>query len=72
MNWSKFQRLVEVTVSRLRSAGGDRGQEEKAIRAYLDQGYKQALSPMVLWDYFAISSRGFPNAPGIAVKLSKR
>jgi hypothetical protein len=64
MDWEKFRRLVEDTVSRLRMADGDREKIESAIRRYLDRGYKYVLSPMILWDYFAISSPGIPERAG--------
>jgi hypothetical protein len=64
MDWDKFHRLVEDTVSRLRSADGHREKIESAIRRYLNQGYKYVLSPMVLWDYFTISSPGIPERAG--------
>jgi hypothetical protein len=64
MNWDKFRNLVDDTVSRLRSAEGDREKIEFAICRYLNQGYKYVLSPMILWDYFAISSPGIPEKAG--------
>ena len=64
MDWGKFHRLVDDTVSRLRLADGDREKVESAIRRYLDLGFKYVLSPMVLWDYFVISSPGIPERAG--------
>jgi hypothetical protein len=64
MEWDKFRRLVDDTVIRLRNAEGDREKIESAIRRYLNQGYKHVMSPMVLWDYFAISSPGIPERAG--------
>jgi hypothetical protein len=64
MNWDKFRKLVDDTVSRLRSAEGDRERIEAAIRRYLNQGNKYVFSPMILWDYFAISSPGIPEKAG--------
>ena len=64
MDWDKFRRLVKQTVTRLRNADGDREKIESAIRRYLNQGYKCVLSPMVLWDYFAISYPSIPVRAG--------
>jgi hypothetical protein len=64
MDWDKFHRLVDDTVTRLRHGGGDREKVESAIRRYLNQGYKYVMSPMILWDYFAISSPGIPERAG--------
>lgn len=64
MDWDKFRKLVNDTVSRLHSANGDREKIESAIRHYLNQGYKYVMSPMILWDYFAISSPGIPERAG--------
>jgi hypothetical protein len=64
MEWEKFHRLMDDTVIRLRNAEGDRDKIESAIRSYLNQGYKYVLSPMVLWDYFAISSPRIPERAG--------
>jgi hypothetical protein len=64
MEWDKFRKLVAETVSRLREADGDREKIESAIRRYLNQGYKYVWSPMILWDYFAISSPGIPERAG--------
>jgi hypothetical protein len=64
MEWSKFHRLVDDTVTRLRNAEGDREKVESAIRRYLNQGYKYVMSPYILWDYFAISSPGIPARAG--------
>jgi len=43
MEWSKFHRLVDDTVTRLRNAEGDREKVESAIRRYLNQGYKYVI-----------------------------
>lgn len=64
MNWDKFDQLVEETVCRLREAVGNRERIETVIRHYLDQGFKYVVSPMILWDYFAISSPGIPEQAG--------
>ena len=64
MEWDKFRRLIDNTVTRLRNAEGDREKIEAAIRRYLNQGYKYVMSPMILWDYFAISSPGIPERAG--------
>jgi hypothetical protein len=64
IKWDKFNRLVGDTVTRLRNAEGDGEKVESAIRRYLNQGYKYVMSPMVLWDYFAISSPGIPEKAG--------
>jgi hypothetical protein len=64
MNWAKFDRLVDDTVARLKAADGDREAIEAAIRRYIERGDKFGMSPMVLWDYFAISSPGIPERAG--------
>ncbi len=64
MEWDKFRRLVDRTVTHLRNAEGDREKVEAAIRYYLNQGYKYVMSPMILWDYYAISSPGIPERAG--------
>lgn len=64
MEWAKFRRLVDDTVTRLRNAEGDREKVEEAIRRFLNQGHKYVMSPMILWDYFAISSPGIPERAG--------
>jgi hypothetical protein len=64
MEWDKFHRLVDNTVTRLRNAEGDREKVESSIRRYLNQGDKYGMSPMILWDYFAISSPGIPERAG--------
>jgi len=64
MEWSKFHRLVDDTVTRLRNAEGDREKVESAIRRYLNQGHKYAMSPYILWHYFVISSPGIPVRAG--------
>jgi len=64
MDWAKFDRLVADTIAQLRAADRDRDKFEAAIQRYLDRGYKYVLSPMILWDYFAISSPGIPEQAG--------
>ncbi len=64
MDWDKFRRLVADTVTRLRAADGDAEKIDSAVRHYLDQGYKYVLSPMILWDNFAVSSPGIPEKAG--------
>jgi hypothetical protein len=64
MEWDSFHRLVGNTVTRLGAAEGDRDKIEIIIRRYLNQGYKYVMSPMVLWDYFAISSPSIPERAG--------
>ncbi len=64
MNWDKFHRLKEDTVIRLRTAAGDEEKIEASIRRYLNQGIKCGMSPLILWDYFAISSPGIPERAG--------
>ena len=64
MNWDKFRKLVADTVTRLREADGDREKIESTIRRYLNQGDKYGMSPLILWDYFAISSPGIPEKAG--------
>jgi hypothetical protein len=56
---------VDETVARLRSAEGDRETIESAIRRYIDRGDKLGMSPLDLWDYFAISSPGIPQRAGL-------
>lgn len=64
MEWAKFRRLVDDTVARLKAADGDSERIETAIRRYIEQGNKCGMSPMILWDYFAISSPGIPERAG--------
>jgi hypothetical protein len=64
MEWAKFRRLVDDTVARLRAADGDSERIEAAVRRYLIEGDKCGMSPMILWDYFAISSPGIPERAG--------
>lgn len=64
MNWDKFDQLVEDTVTGLREAAGNHEKIEAVTRRYLDQGFKYVLSPLILWDYFAISSPGIPQRAG--------
>ena len=64
MEWTKFLRLRDDTVARLKAAGGDRERIESAIRRYVDRGTKLGASPYDLWDYFAISSPGIPERAG--------
>lgn len=56
MQWSRFHRLVDETVARLRNAEGDREKIEAAIHRYLGLGHRQGISTMVLWPSFVISS----------------
>lgn len=64
MNWDRFRQLVEDTVSRLRSADGDREKIETAIRRFINQGYRNIKSPLTLYDYFSISSPSLPEKAG--------
>ena len=64
MEWAKFGKLVEDTIARLKAADGDREGIEAAIRRYIDRGDKFGMSPMTLWDDFAISSPGIPERAG--------
>jgi hypothetical protein len=64
LQWAKFQRLVDDTIARLRAADGDRERIESSIRRYIDRGHTLGMSPMILWDYFAISSPGIPERAG--------
>jgi hypothetical protein len=64
VEWAKFRRLVDDTVARLKAADGDRERIEAAIRGYIERGDKCGMSPMILWDYFAISSPGIPERAG--------
>jgi hypothetical protein len=64
MEWPKFRRLVEDTVSRLKAADGDRDRIETAVRRYIERGDKYGMSPTLLWDYFAINSPTIPERAG--------
>jgi hypothetical protein len=64
VEWAKFHRLVDDTVARLKAADGDREQVEYAILRYIDRGHALGMSPLILWDYFAISSPGIPGRAG--------
>ena len=64
MEWAKFRRLVEDTVALLKAADGDRERIESAIRRYIERGARLGMSPLVLWDHFAISSPGVPERAG--------
>jgi hypothetical protein len=64
MQWSRFHLLVDETVARLKEADGDRERIEAAIRRYIERGDKFGMSPMILWDYFTISSPGIPERAG--------
>jgi hypothetical protein len=64
MEWDKFRRLVDDSVARLRSAEGDPQRIESAIRRYIERGNRLGMSPMILRDYFAISSPGIPEKAG--------
>ena len=57
MEWSKFHRLVDDTVSRLRNAEGDRQKVESVIRRYLNQGYKYVTSPYILCETRRLQGR---------------
>lgn len=57
-------RLIDDTISRLRAAAGDQEGIESALRRYIDQGDRMKMSPMELWDYFAISSPSIPEKAG--------
>lgn len=72
MEWAKFHRLVGHTVARLEAAAGDRERVESAIRRYVELGLKLGMSPMVLWDYFAISSPRIPERAGYHADESER
>jgi hypothetical protein len=64
MDWVAFELLVEDTVSRLRVAAGSCAKVRAAIRHYINRGDALGMSPMILWDYFAISSPGIPERAG--------
>jgi hypothetical protein len=64
MEWAKFRRLVDDTIVRLKAADGDPEGMEAAIRRYIERGEKCGISPIILWDYFAISSPGIPERAG--------
>lgn len=58
------RRLVEGTIARLRAAAGDQEAIESALRNYIDRGDRLRMSPLELWDHFAISSPGIPKQAG--------
>ena len=64
MDWDKFRVLVGQTINDIHAAGGDRDRIDVAIRRYLTRGSKLGMSPMVLWDYFAVSSPTIPEHAG--------
>jgi hypothetical protein len=64
VQWAKFRRLLDDTVTRLKAAEGDGERIEAAIRRYLRRGDECGRSPFILWDYFAISSPGIPERAG--------
>jgi hypothetical protein len=64
MEWARFKRLVDETIARLKAAAGDREKIQSAIGRYLERGSKLGMSPMILWDYFAIRSPGIPQWAG--------
>lgn len=64
MEWTKFLKLRDETVARLKAADGDRERIDSAIRRYIDRGGKLGASPYDLWDFFAISSPGIPERAG--------
>jgi hypothetical protein len=64
LNWAKFRLLVDDTVARLKAADGNREGVESTIRRYIERGDKLGMSPMILWNYFAISSPGIPQRAG--------
>jgi hypothetical protein len=64
VEWAKFHKLVDDTVSRLQAAEGDSDRIESAIRRFIERGDKLGMSPMILWDYFSISSPSIPERAG--------
>jgi hypothetical protein len=72
VEWAKFRRLVSDTVARLKAADGDRERIESAIRRYIERGDKLGMSPLILWDYFAVNSPGIPEQAGYCGYESER
>jgi hypothetical protein len=72
VNWAKFRELVADTVARLKAADGDAEGIDAAIRRYIQRGDNVGMSPLVLWDYFAISSPGIPEQAGCCGAESER
>ena len=64
MQWAKFRKLKDDTAVRLKAASGNHEGIEAAIRRYIEEGDKFGMSPMILMDYFAISSPGIPERAG--------
>ena len=56
--------FLDDTVAALRAATGDMQRIEIAIRTYCQRGRELDMSPMELWDYFAISYPGLPEKAG--------
>jgi hypothetical protein len=52
----------------LQQAKGNPTKIRAAIRQYINQGNKLIHSPMILWDYFAISSPGIPEQAGFSTE----
>src|SRR5688572_18450893 len=57
MEWARFRRLVDDTVARLKAV-------EAAIRRFIERGDRCGMSPLTLWDYFAISTPSIPARAG--------
>lgn len=72
MEWAKYGKLVEDTIARLRIADGDREGIESAIRRYIARGDVFGMSPMTLWDDFAISAPGIPERAGYCAAECER
>ncbi len=64
MDWDAFDELVKLTAAKLREGRGNRAKIRAAIRSYINRGYRLIHSPMILWDYFAISDPGIPRQAG--------
>lgn len=64
MDWAKFRKLVAETVLKLKAADRDWERIEVALRKYIEGGEKYGMSPLILWDYFAISSPGIAEQAG--------
>jgi hypothetical protein len=58
--------LLGETITYLKEAKGDDLLTASAIRRYIEQGEAIDMSPLELWDYFAISHPGLPMRAGYA------
>ena len=60
----QIHELLDSTVTALRDAAGDMQGIRAAIVTYCRRGEELCLSPLHLWDYFAISHPGLPDKAG--------